>query len=877
MVCETCKKEILPDSVFCVWCSDFVPSAGTGRKANLFARWLALVLDPLIAVVLYFLGVGVIGLISKNLGLAAAVILPFVYLVWFLGLLRQGLTPGKKMLGLQVVDYQTGKIPGFGKMFLREIVGRFVSGLFLGLGYFWAIFDKNSQAWHDKIAGTVVLKRTPGTAPALAPVPGQTELASPAPPVAVAVAEAVPEAPRRRIIERWWPAAAGTAVLALALVVVVVKRDAKSDKPATVPLSKVDGPLQQGSTPSSPPLRVARPANNAGLRSNQPSTRTQPVARPPLASAASGKADLVRPIAAPTGKADLVRPMAAPTAKADSIKSVPAAPAEPIAPPAAPAAHVVVPDACAGKTRCFNAGHFTAALSYVAVSQVPYSGSIQRNVKLTIKLQNLTDQPIILAYRSRSGQLIDDRGNRYANAAGSEASFVKGIGISSGTDANPEFSLDPREAREVILDNTIGLANSIIFGVTYTYDFTIDELVVQNSRAHSARSVAISFRDITEPSHGGDDSEAASERGGETMTSGEGETGGPSVSERVASFASQDPCNATSNCYNAGRFTATVTRLWSRQIKYTGTTAFYAKLTVRIRNISDKPITLTYKMASAQLIDDAGHRYVSNWIDGTGGRHVNGIGVSDNATNPPLVLGPGEARDATFDNQISLNGNDAPGTVNSYDLELQEVELMPSGQTRVTRTDAVAFHDLKESVRSNAGQPDTTSYDAGRFVAGIVHVSSGDTPYSGRVADRLVTVTMSIKNVTDQPMILAYRSRSQQLSDDREHGFTYAERAGDVTGIGLNTGNMIDAVFTLAPGESREASFKNVVRLFNDDVPGSRYDYDLVLDECERLPSKQLRVLHTYSVSFHDFQDTPRSKRQMILDALKPVIKRPPT
>ena len=192
MNCGSCNKEILPDSVFCTWCGDFIPSSGQGKKANLFARWVALALDPMIAVMLWGLGVGIIGLISSTLGIVAAVILPFVYLVWFLTLLRQGLTPGKKLLGLQVVDYHTGSIPGFGKMFLREFVGRFISGLFSGLGYFWAIFDKNSQAWHDKIAGTVVLKRAPGRAPAvaaLAPVAVEqlltrtpaSELAAPAP------------------------------------------------------------------------------------------------------------------------------------------------------------------------------------------------------------------------------------------------------------------------------------------------------------------------------------------------------------------------------------------------------------------------------------------------------------------------------------------------------------------------------------------------------------------------------------------------------------------------------------------------------------------------------------------------------------------------
>ena len=160
MMCPSCNKEIAPESFFCIWCSDFVPAPTLGTKANLFARWIALAIDPLIAFVLYFIGVGIFGSMSQDLGVAAVIILPFVYFVWFLSLFKNGQTPGKKLLGLRVVNYQTGAMPGFARMFLREIVGRFLSGLFLGLGYFWAIFDKNSQTWHDKLAGTAVIKLT---------------------------------------------------------------------------------------------------------------------------------------------------------------------------------------------------------------------------------------------------------------------------------------------------------------------------------------------------------------------------------------------------------------------------------------------------------------------------------------------------------------------------------------------------------------------------------------------------------------------------------------------------------------------------------------------------------------------------------------------
>jgi uncharacterized RDD family membrane protein YckC len=154
-----CGKDAALDAFFCQWCSVYLAVPAKGAKANLFARWLALALDPLIGWVSYLFAIAVFGTVSSSLGWLMAFLFPVVYAIWFLSLLRQGMTPGKKLLGLQVVEQNTGNIPGFGKMFLREIVGRILSGLIFGLGYLWALIDKNGQAWHDKLAGTVVVKR----------------------------------------------------------------------------------------------------------------------------------------------------------------------------------------------------------------------------------------------------------------------------------------------------------------------------------------------------------------------------------------------------------------------------------------------------------------------------------------------------------------------------------------------------------------------------------------------------------------------------------------------------------------------------------------------------------------------------------------------
>jgi uncharacterized RDD family membrane protein YckC len=65
-------------------------------------------------------------------------------------------TPGKLVLGLRIVDAETGGTPRFGRLVLRYL-GYLVSALPLGLGYLWALWDPRRQAWHDKMAGTLVV------------------------------------------------------------------------------------------------------------------------------------------------------------------------------------------------------------------------------------------------------------------------------------------------------------------------------------------------------------------------------------------------------------------------------------------------------------------------------------------------------------------------------------------------------------------------------------------------------------------------------------------------------------------------------------------------------------------------------------------------
>jgi uncharacterized RDD family membrane protein YckC len=66
-------------------------------------------------------------------------------------------TPGKMLIGARIVDAATGDKPT-----TAQLIGRYfayyVSIIPFGLGLLWVAFDPRKQGWHDKLAGTVVVR-----------------------------------------------------------------------------------------------------------------------------------------------------------------------------------------------------------------------------------------------------------------------------------------------------------------------------------------------------------------------------------------------------------------------------------------------------------------------------------------------------------------------------------------------------------------------------------------------------------------------------------------------------------------------------------------------------------------------------------------------
>jgi uncharacterized RDD family membrane protein YckC len=84
-------------------------------------------------------------------------VLPVVLTIWFWT--RYLGTPGKMLLRLRVVDATTGKAISTPKAIGRYL-GYYVSAFPLLLGFIWVGIDKKKQGFHDKLAGTVVIRDT---------------------------------------------------------------------------------------------------------------------------------------------------------------------------------------------------------------------------------------------------------------------------------------------------------------------------------------------------------------------------------------------------------------------------------------------------------------------------------------------------------------------------------------------------------------------------------------------------------------------------------------------------------------------------------------------------------------------------------------------
>ena len=141
--------------------------------------------------------------------------------------------------------------------------------------------------------------------------------------------------------------------------------------------------------------------------------------------------------------------------------------------------------------QCFNAGPFAAAVSQMTMSQQGYWHIIRMN----LQFQNLTNQPLIIAYREGSMVMVDNLGNTY-QAAGGNPGAVQGMGIDRGNQTDSQFSLGPGQTGNVMFSVARSRGNDSAIGTGFSYNFTIDELQAQNG----AQAIAVREYNLNFPS-----------------------------------------------------------------------------------------------------------------------------------------------------------------------------------------------------------------------------------------------------------------------------------------------------------------------------------------------------------------------------------------
>ena len=136
------------------------PPKETHELAGLFSRLIANIIDGFLLILIFMFLVFVLSFIGggsstsgvQGFGLA----IPVGY-HWYFWTRRDGQTPGKFALKIRVIKADGTPLTDTDAVI--RAIGYNVSSIFCGLGYFWAIFDKNNQTWHDKLARTYVVTK----------------------------------------------------------------------------------------------------------------------------------------------------------------------------------------------------------------------------------------------------------------------------------------------------------------------------------------------------------------------------------------------------------------------------------------------------------------------------------------------------------------------------------------------------------------------------------------------------------------------------------------------------------------------------------------------------------------------------------------------
>ena len=142
-------------------------TGSTHELASLGSRFLALLIDAVILGIIGFIVNSLIGgqqVTTSATGATVAVnstgsIISFIIGAVYYAVLFQiwnGQSVGKKLLGIRVI--KTDGSSATAVTGIIRYIGYYIDTFVIFIGWIWAFFDSKKQGWHDKLAGTIVVK-----------------------------------------------------------------------------------------------------------------------------------------------------------------------------------------------------------------------------------------------------------------------------------------------------------------------------------------------------------------------------------------------------------------------------------------------------------------------------------------------------------------------------------------------------------------------------------------------------------------------------------------------------------------------------------------------------------------------------------------------
>jgi uncharacterized RDD family membrane protein YckC len=139
-----------------------VPSAASSaEKAGFWIRVIAYIIDGVILGIVNEILSVTVGRASSGLASLISLVISLLYFSYLwsgASPLGAGRTVGMRIFGIRVI-----KTDGSDLTFVQGLVrwiGLVISTIVIFIGLIWVAFDPNKQGWHDKIAGTYVIKES---------------------------------------------------------------------------------------------------------------------------------------------------------------------------------------------------------------------------------------------------------------------------------------------------------------------------------------------------------------------------------------------------------------------------------------------------------------------------------------------------------------------------------------------------------------------------------------------------------------------------------------------------------------------------------------------------------------------------------------------